>query len=92
MRSLDETFAESCPFSLGCRGANGAGELEEPLLRELAEATITDEGEVAPPSGPEVIARVDSSSKLGEGREGDLWLDTSRIHLFDPSSGERLSS
>ena len=25
MRSLDETFAESCPFSRGRRGANGAG-------------------------------------------------------------------
>jgi multiple sugar transport system ATP-binding protein len=73
-------------------GANGAAELDEPLLRELAEATTSDEEEVAPPGGPDVIARVDSSSKLGEGREGDLWLDTSRIHLFDPSSGERLSS
>jgi multiple sugar transport system ATP-binding protein len=76
---------------LSLDGENGAGGLEEPVLAELAQATVSDEGETAPPGGPEVIARVDSSSALAEGREGDLWLDTSRIHLFDPSSGERLS-
>jgi multiple sugar transport system ATP-binding protein len=39
----------------------------------------------------EVIARLDSTSKIGEGKEGELWLDTSRLHLFDPDSGERLA-
>jgi multiple sugar transport system ATP-binding protein len=77
---------------LSLDGANGAAAMDEPLLRELAEATTSDAEEVAPPGGPDVIARVDSSSKLDEGREADLWLDTSRIHLFDPASGERLSS
>jgi multiple sugar transport system ATP-binding protein len=68
-------------------GAGGA--LDEPLLRELAAATAEDE--VAPPGGPEVIARVGAKSSLTEGQEGELWLDTSRIHLFDPADGERLA-
>ncbi|HEY3727257.1 MAG TPA: sn-glycerol-3-phosphate ABC transporter ATP-binding protein UgpC [Solirubrobacteraceae bacterium] len=77
---------------LSLNGENGLGELDEPVLAELAQATVSDEGETAPPGGPEVIARVDASSSLAEGRKGDLWLDISRIHLFDPSSGERLQS
>jgi multiple sugar transport system ATP-binding protein len=72
--------------------SNGTGEPEQPLLKELSAATTSDEEEVTPPGGPEVIARVDSSSRLDEGHEADLWLDTSRIHLFDPSSGERFAS
>jgi multiple sugar transport system ATP-binding protein len=34
---------------------------------------------------------LDTSSKLSEGDEGELWLDSSRLHLFDPDSGERIS-
>ena len=40
----------------------------------------------------DVIARLDSSSGIGEGKESELWLDTSRLHLFDPDTGERLAS
>ncbi len=66
----------------------GNGDAAQPLLRELAAATSEDDG--APPVADDVIARIDSSSALTEGRERELWLDTSRIHLFDRSSGERL--
>ncbi len=38
----------------------------------------------------DVIARLDASSRLREGSPARLWLDTGRIHLFDPQSGERL--
>ncbi|HEY2260323.1 MAG TPA: sn-glycerol-3-phosphate ABC transporter ATP-binding protein UgpC [Solirubrobacteraceae bacterium] len=77
---------------LSLDGDNGAAALEEPVLAELAEATVSEEGEAPPPGGPEVIARVDSSSALAEGQQGDLWLDTTKIYLFDPASGERLST
>jgi multiple sugar transport system ATP-binding protein len=40
----------------------------------------------------DVIARVDSSSTLDEGKEGELWLDSTKLHLFDPATGERLES
>jgi multiple sugar transport system ATP-binding protein len=39
---------------------------------------------------PEVIARLDSSSRLGDGQEGELWLDVSKLHLFEPETGDRL--
>jgi multiple sugar transport system ATP-binding protein len=41
--------------------------------------------------GPEVVARIDAASELREGAEGELWLDSTRLHLFDPENGERLS-
>jgi multiple sugar transport system ATP-binding protein len=39
----------------------------------------------------EVIARLDAGCGLAEGQEGELWLDSGRLHLFDPDSGERLT-
>ncbi len=69
---------------------DGSGQADEPLLRELA-AVASEDPDAAPADGSELIARVGVSSSLVEGREGQLWLDTSRIHLFDPSTGERLS-
>ncbi len=44
------------------------------------------------PLSEDVIARLDASSRLREGSEARLWLDTSRLHLFDPASGERLQT
>jgi multiple sugar transport system ATP-binding protein len=40
----------------------------------------------------DVIVRLDASSRLREGADARLWLDTRRIHLFDPQSGERLAA
>jgi multiple sugar transport system ATP-binding protein len=76
---------------LSLDGQNGAGEaLGEPVVRDL-QAAADEAADHAAPTGLEVIARLDSSSKLGEGSEGRLWMDTSRLHLFDPDSGERLA-
>jgi multiple sugar transport system ATP-binding protein len=30
-------------------------------------------------------------SRLREGTEGEFWLDTGRMHLFDPRTGENLT-
>ncbi len=76
---------------LSLEGGIGLAGLEEPLLRELAAATASEDEDGALLSGPDVIARVDSSSSLTDGDEGELWLDTSKLHLFDRSSGERMS-
>jgi multiple sugar transport system ATP-binding protein len=65
--------------------------LSDEAIRHLEAAGPGDEDEVIPAEG-DLIARLDASSKLPEGKNGELWLDTSRIHLFDPESGERLSS
>jgi multiple sugar transport system ATP-binding protein len=75
---------------LALNGHSGQHELDEQVKRELeAAASASDE---AAPVQPEVIARLDSSSRLAEGEEGELWLNTARVHLFDPESGERLES
>jgi multiple sugar transport system ATP-binding protein len=74
---------------LSLDGASESQTLGEPVMRALA-AAAEDAAEAAAPTSMEVIARLDSSSRLREGREGDLWLDTSKLHLFDPDSGERL--
>jgi ABC-type sugar transport system ATPase subunit len=69
---------------------NGGPSLGENVVRELEAASAGSSEEAPPPTSPEVIARLDSASRLGEGKEGELWLDTAKLHLFDPDSGERL--
>jgi multiple sugar transport system ATP-binding protein len=75
---------------LALDGQTGPDALGEAVVRELAAAADASASEAGAPTSLEVIARLDSSSRLGEGSEGELWLDTSRLHLFDPDSGERL--
>jgi multiple sugar transport system ATP-binding protein len=36
------------------------------------------------------VARLGSASRIREGEQATLWLDTSKLHLFDASTGERL--
>jgi multiple sugar transport system ATP-binding protein len=75
---------------LSLNGA-GAASADDPVLRELAQATAAEDPEVALATGSELVARVGVSHSLTEGQEGRLWVDTSRIHLFDPATGRRLS-
>jgi multiple sugar transport system ATP-binding protein len=77
-------------LTLGEAGGNGSGALlDESVVRHLQAAAETSTDAAAAP-GLEVIARLDSTSRIGEGKAGKLWLDTSRLHLFDPDTGERL--
>jgi multiple sugar transport system ATP-binding protein len=39
----------------------------------------------------QLVVNLDAESRVSEGQEADLWLDPSRMHLFDPSSGENLT-
>jgi multiple sugar transport system ATP-binding protein len=69
---------------------NGTGANELPAVRELAAAAAgANEGDV--PASLDVIARLEASSRVPEGEEADLWVDTSRLHLFAADTGERLS-
>jgi multiple sugar transport system ATP-binding protein len=70
---------------------NGSHELDESLLREL-KAMAIESGDDITPTSLDVIARVDASSTLDEGKEGELWLDSTKLHLFDPATGDRLES
>ncbi|HEY6525519.1 MAG TPA: ABC transporter ATP-binding protein, partial [Solirubrobacteraceae bacterium] len=75
----------------GAAGPGSGADPDDPVLRELAQATASEDPEVARATGSELVARVGVSHSLTEGREGRLWIDTSRIHLFDPTTGQRLS-
>ena len=40
----------------------------------------------------QMVARLDPSSKVSRGDEIELWLDTGKLLLFDPESGERITA
>jgi multiple sugar transport system ATP-binding protein len=42
------------------------------------------------PLPTEIVARLGAGSRIREGEPGTLWVDASRLHLFDASTGERL--
>ncbi len=65
--------------------------IESKELQELAE----DAGASEVPSSGEaghVVARLDPASKVRQGEEAELWVDATKIHLFDPQSGWNLTS
>jgi multiple sugar transport system ATP-binding protein len=65
-------------------------QMESDQLQELAEDAGAHE---VPSSGEgQVVARVDAASQIKRGEEAELWLDTSKLHFFDPSTGETLTA
>jgi multiple sugar transport system ATP-binding protein len=75
---------------------DGLGDGVQGAASEALQAGLrAAEGEDGPASeigGPELVARVDTNTALREGETGELWLDTTRLHLFDSSSGERIAA
>jgi multiple sugar transport system ATP-binding protein len=70
-------------------GAGGAG-VESKELAELAQ----DAGLNETPSGGggEIVARLEAASQIKRGDEAELWVDTSKLHLFDAQTGASLTS
>src|SRR3954452_23059953 len=64
-----------------------AVEAEE--LRELAEDAGT--AEVPGTTEGQVVARLESASQVRRGAEAELWLDSSKLHFFDPENGRSLA-
>jgi multiple sugar transport system ATP-binding protein len=64
--------------------------VESEELAELAQ----DSGAADVPGGGSdtVVARLDPESRVKQGQESELWVDTSRIHFFDTSDGRSLTS
>ena len=55
-------------------------------LEELLEDT--DSAGVAPAAdGVQIVARLDAGSRVTQGQQAELWVDTSKLYLFDPDSG-----
>jgi len=62
---------------------------DETILSSLA-AVAPEDPDAA--EHPYFVVRLDAASKLREGQPGKLWLNTSRIHLFDPETGDRIAT
>jgi multiple sugar transport system ATP-binding protein len=69
----------------------GGDALDSEELRELAEDAGTTD---LPSSGEEgrAVARLSPDAQVGVGKESELWLDTDKLHFFDPESGRNLSA
>ena len=39
-----------------------------------------------------IVARLDPASKVAEGQDAELWVDATRLQLFDPEDGRNLTS
>jgi multiple sugar transport system ATP-binding protein len=60
-------------------------------LADLVEESLEETGAGETSEGREqVVARLDPTSKVSRREHAELWADTSKLHLFDPESGESL--
>src|SRR3954462_8535570 len=55
-------------------------------LEELADETTV----ASSADGVQVVARLAAASAIKQGRDAQLWVDTSRVHLFDQETGRSL--
>jgi multiple sugar transport system ATP-binding protein len=60
-----------------------SAELEE-LARDSGRA---DSGE----GGETIVARLDAATRISEGHDAELWVDSRAMHIFDPATGRNLS-
>ena len=65
--------------------------IESQELRELAEDAGGGEVPMAGEEG-RIVARLDPASEVKVGQEAELWVDASRLHLFDPEDGRNLTA
>ena len=62
-------------------------------LAELAEESLGETGAASLREGEErIVARLDPGSGIKRRQPAELWADTSKLHLFDPESGESLAA
>ncbi|HKG36871.1 MAG TPA: sn-glycerol-3-phosphate ABC transporter ATP-binding protein UgpC [Solirubrobacterales bacterium] len=64
--------------------------MDSDQLQELA--ADAGAGDVPGGDSTQVVARLDAASDIERGSEAELWVDTSKLHLFDPQSGDSLTS
>src|SRR4051812_2004316 len=67
----------------------GDQRLDSDELRELQEDAGTSD--VPGSASGHAVARVDAASSVQAGQRSRLWLDTDKIHVFDPGNGQSLT-
>jgi multiple sugar transport system ATP-binding protein len=65
--------------------------IESQELRELAEDVGGGEVPMEADEG-RIVARLDPQSQVRVGQESELWVDATRLHLFDPEHGRNLTA
>jgi hypothetical protein len=60
-----------------------SAELEE-LARDSGRADSGAGGET-------IVARLDAATRIAEGQDAELWVDSRAMHIFDPATGRNLS-
>ncbi len=66
------------------------GGIEHEALAELAQDTGLDE---TPTAGEHtIVARLEAASRITRGEETELWVDPSKLHLFDLDTGANLTA
>jgi multiple sugar transport system ATP-binding protein len=65
--------------------------IESQELRELAEDVGGGEVPMEADEG-RIVARLDPQSRVRPGEEAELWVDATRLHLFDPEEGRNLTA
>src|SRR5215213_9666139 len=65
--------------------------IESDELRELAEDAGGGEVPMAGEQG-RIVARLDPASEVRQGQDAELWVDATRVHLFDPDDGRSLTT
>jgi multiple sugar transport system ATP-binding protein len=69
-----------------------SGSVESDQLADLVSERLEETGVPEAREGQEqIVARLDPASKIKRRDSTELWADTSKLHLFDAESGERLS-
>ncbi len=69
-----------------------SGSVESDQLADLVSERLEETGAPEGREGLEqIVARLDPASKIKRRDTAELWADTSKLHLFDAESGERLS-
>ena len=71
-------------FTVGSDAMIDSQELRE-LAQDAGGGEIPMEGEEG-----SIVARLDPSSEVSQGHEAELWVDATRLHLFDPEDGRNL--
>ncbi len=62
-------------------------------LADIVEESLEETGAGEMQEGREqIVARLDPTSKVKRRETAQLWADTSKLHLFDPESGDSLSA
>jgi multiple sugar transport system ATP-binding protein len=66
-------------------------QIESQELRELAEDVGGGEVPMAGEEG-RIVARLEPASQVRVGQEAEIWVDASKVHLFDPENGRNLTT